>query len=303
MLEDLETAREIAEATDRLLRTADALYRFPTPVDDLVTAAGLTEPADSILSESQLNLAPAHLRQLLRQASSKIQGLLDRTTKEVHVRPDIEHDDHRRFLKVHEVSHEIFDWQAELAYADSNATLLPTTKLLFEREANQGGSELLFQRDIFRNIAAEYGIGFGAVVDLHTKFGGSLRATLRRFAETHRDPVAAVVLDLQPVSTDPLAFRRREAVGSGVWRERFGWPSYWPLGMTAAEYDFIPVAASTTGRRRATGQGRLRSRSGEEVDIQIEVLNNTYNFLVLLWVPARRVRLIHRKRVLGDPEG
>jgi hypothetical protein len=303
LLEDLETGRDIAEATDRLLLRADARYRFPTPVDDLVAAAGLVEPASSLLSDARLSEAPAHLRGILRQVVGKVQGLVDRKTKEVHLRPGIEHDHHRRFVKLHEVTHEILPWQAELAYADTVATLSPATKLAFEREANQGGSELLFQRDVFSTIAAEYEIGLGAIVDLHDKFGASLRATIRRFAETHHNAVAAVVLEIQPVSTDPLAFRRHEAVGSPSWREKIGGPWSWPSDVTAAAHGFVPVAAAAAGLGRASGECRLRSRAGSQVAIKVEVLNNTYHLLVLLWEPVKRVRVVHRRRVLSDVGG
>jgi hypothetical protein len=300
VLNDLAAAREIAEATDRLLLKAGARYRFPTPVGDLVQAAGLTEAPGFIFSDTAIGQAPAHLSVLLRRVSGKVQGLLDRRSREVHIHPRIQRDGHGRFVRLHEVSHDIFDWQRELAYADTEMTLSHATKVMFEREANQGGSELLFQRDVFRDVAAEYDTNIASIVELSEKFGGSIRATLRRFAETHRDPVAAIVLSRQPVTTIPLAFRRREALSSAAWRSRFGDPAGWPYVIRASQLDFICIAAASVGQNPWEGRSYVVDRTGETVEVGVEVLDNTYHLLVLIWVPKHRARLIRRRRVLAS---
>ena len=176
--------------------------------------------------------------------------------------------------------------------------LSPATHLVFEQEANQGASELLFQRNVFREVAGEYEISMGAVIDLSEKFGASIRATLRRFAETHREAVAAVVLERQPCSTSPLAFRRREAVGSRKWRERFGNPARWPNGMTVASHPLIAAAAASNGRGRWTSHVAILNEAADQTDMTVEVFDNSYNFLVLAWVPVRLARMIRRRRSL-----
>jgi len=47
MLADLRSGDEIAKAADRLLRSASAYGRFPTPVNDLVEAADLGVEPDA----------------------------------------------------------------------------------------------------------------------------------------------------------------------------------------------------------------------------------------------------------------
>jgi hypothetical protein len=291
---------EIAAAADRLLLKANARYRFPTAIDDLVQAAGLTEAKGSIFSDAELSQAPAHISTLMRRIAGKIQGLLDRRSREVHIHPRIQRDGHGRFVRLHEVSHDIFDWQRELAYADTELTLSPAIRAMFEREANQGGSELLFQRDVFRDVAAEYEIGIASVVELSEKFGASIRATLRRFAETHREPVAALVLNRQPISTSPIVFRRHEAVASTSWRERFGNPGRWPAELAAPDVDLVNIAATAGGRRRWGGRTFMPDLAGESVALMTDVLDNTYHLLVLAWIPTRKVRLIRRRRVLAS---
>jgi hypothetical protein len=46
--------------------------------------------------------------------------------------------------------------------------------------------------------------------------------------ETHRGAVAGVVLGPGPCERDPLTFRRREAICSNAWRNRFEDPAVWP---------------------------------------------------------------------------
>src|SRR5438132_933526 len=137
MLADLPSADGIAKAADRLLRSASAYGRFPTPVSDLIEAAGLTEPSESLLSPQIIRTAPAHIRKALAFVSVKVRALLDRKTREIHLQPLVEHSGQRAFKKLHEVGHDILPWQHELVYLDGDAQLSWSTKQLFEREANQ----------------------------------------------------------------------------------------------------------------------------------------------------------------------
>jgi hypothetical protein len=66
MPQELESAGEINSRVDRLLRAADAYGRFPTPVDDILEKANLTEADDYVLDESLIQKAPAYLRSLLK---------------------------------------------------------------------------------------------------------------------------------------------------------------------------------------------------------------------------------------------
>lgn len=188
MLEELDSATEITKATERLLAAASARGRLPTPVDDLVAAADLVEPQESILSESMLRRAPKHIRDAVAPFRFKIRALLDRKAREIHVAPGIEHPAQRDFKRLHEVVHDILPSQRKLAYADDHKTLSWMTNLRFEQAANQGAAELLFQRELFRQMAADYQIGMAAVVELAEMFGASIHAAFRRYVETHRTP-------------------------------------------------------------------------------------------------------------------
>jgi Zn-dependent peptidase ImmA (M78 family) len=168
MWRELESAREINSRVDRLLRVADAYGRFPTPVEDIIRAAELTEADDYVLDESLIKKAPAYLRTLLRSAKQKIQGLVDRRARVVHVSPAIENEGKKRFVRMHETVHHILP---HLLYADDHETLLRTTNRLFEREANQGAAELLFQREHFARDAADLEISTATVSLLANRYG------------------------------------------------------------------------------------------------------------------------------------
>ncbi len=125
MPQELESAGEINSRVDRLLRAADAYGRFPTPVDDILEKANLTEADDYVLDESLIQKAPAYLRSLLRSARQKIQGLVDRRARVIHISPAIENEGKRRFVKLHEAIHHILPHQQDLLYADSHETPSP----------------------------------------------------------------------------------------------------------------------------------------------------------------------------------
>jgi hypothetical protein len=297
-LADLPSGDEVRTHAERLLREADAFYRFPTPVEDIVAAANLDEPKHSILASVGLDDMPSHLLAAMRRVRGKVEGLLDRSAREVHLSPDVDRDNaHGRFVRLHEVSHEILPWQAELGYADSRATLAPGVKKLFEWEANQGAAELGFQCDVFTDVASEYEIGLAAVQELAEKFGLSRRATLWRYAETHHAPVAAVVLERKPRSLPDLTYKRCEAVCSGAWSARFGATSGWPELLTVTEFDFLSVLGSAA-IAGTVGKGPARfGRHGEEpAVVEVETFDNSYNLLVLLWVPQKRFKIIRRRR-------
>src|SRR5687768_7069948 len=106
MLADLDSGKEIAALTADLLKRAEVKDRLPTPVEDIIKAAGLTEPEESVLSDALIDEAPPHLASRIKKLKYKVQALVDRRAKEVHVDPAISHDGQRRFKQLHEVTHE-----------------------------------------------------------------------------------------------------------------------------------------------------------------------------------------------------
>lgn len=297
MLRDLQSAEDILEATGLLLGRADVRRRLPTPVDDIVAAAKLTEPEESILSDSALSRAPAYLREAVARLRYKVKAVLDRKTREVHLSPEVENDGRRRFKRLHEVTHDILPWQRELAYADDESTLAWTTDRLFEQEANQGAAELLFQQAFFGQIAADYEIGIAAVVEVAGLFGGSIHAAFRRYVETHAAPLAGLMLAPRPVGRDPVVYRRHEAIHSRAWSERFEEPRSWPFRLQIPPYNFLALA----DRALYTDDGDpldlpWQDLNGSPTEIRAEAFCNQYRTFVLLWKPRRE--FFKRRRIL-----
>ena len=158
MLRDVDSAKEIVVASRRLLKAANVDDRLPTPVEGIVSAAGLVPSDELPFDESVLRRAPAELAAKVRQLGlrHKIHAMLDRRERKVYINPDIQHDARRRFRALHEVGHDILPSQRDRAYADNQFTVSWLTRVRDERDANQAGAELLFQLDLFRMIAAEY---------------------------------------------------------------------------------------------------------------------------------------------------
>jgi len=296
MLYDLDSGPNIARLTARLLSRADADGRLPTPVEDIVAAADLSAPAESLLSDAAISEAPAHLRAKLNTLKYKVQAVVDRRAREVHVHPDINHDGQRRFKQTHEVTHDILPWHKQLAYADDNRTLSWTTHVRFEQEANQGGAELLFQRELFTDMAADYKIGFPAVVELADRFGASYHASFRRYVETHRHSLAGLVLDSSPCQSEPLGYKRREVICSRPWTEHFDRPTSWPHVLCVEPYSFISEVRRVDGFTPPKCDWTYPNLNNEPTQLRVELFSNSYRVFVLIWVPRRET--FKRKRLI-----
>lgn len=289
---------DIRTAAERLLRRADADGRLPTPVDDIVAAAGLIQPEHSMLSDFVLEQAPAHLRSAMRKLRLKVRAVLDREAREIHVDPAIHNQGQIAFKKLHEVGHDICPWQRDRGYADDDETLSWSTSRGFEREANLAAAELMFQRTLLRDMAAQYEIGIPAVLELAGQIGSSGHAAFRRFIETHRWAVAGVVLDVSPRSRDPLAYQRREVVASPAWEERFGPVVNWPSVLRPVPYSFITRCSEAATTRSVVSETfRFPDLRSEQVDLNVELYSNSYKLFVLLWVPRRE--RFRRRRLLA----
>jgi len=277
----LESAGTIEAVATKLLRNADAYGRLPTPVDDIVAAAKLTMADDYVLSESMISRAPAWMREKLRSIQHKTLGLVDRRERVVHVDPGIEHEGKRRFVTFHEVIHDAAPHQKDLLYADDLESLSPATRRLFEREANFGAAELLFQREFFAREVRDLAVSTDTVWHLADRYGASFHATLRRYAEMHPQPVAAIVLGRTPLAANPLRWKREEYMATPAWTERFGAPM-WPHVMSELDYPFLSAV-----QLEGLNEAPLSGKSGDQQIVRVDTCTNTYKKFVLLWVPKK----------------
>jgi hypothetical protein len=293
VLEDLESYEDIMRLTDRLLRTAGAYGRLPTPVEDILAAASLEEASDTFLSESSIAMMPAHLRGVLRRVSGKVHAALDRKMRVVHVNPATDLVGAKAFKRLHETSHDLFRWQhieeGRNGFADGQMTLSGRTTIIFEREANQGAAELLFQRDRFAEMANDYAIGCATIIELASLFGASRQATFRRYVEGHSGVLAGVALDVQPCRLEPLAFRRGEAICSKTWRERFKDPAAWPAVLRSDSFSFLEQTHTVTREAQGRREWTVMDRNKIPTTLEVDTMSNFYRNFVLVWAPRREV--------------
>ncbi len=293
---DPAASAELDRRVDRLLRDADAYGRFPTPVDDIVRAAKLAQADDYVLDESLISKAPAYLRKLLRSGLKKIRGLVDRRERVIHLHPGIENEGKRRFIVLHETTHDILPHQRDLLYADDAETLSPATNRLFEKEANQGAAELIFQRGGFTTDAGEIETSVAAICALADQYGSSVHSAFRRYTETHPGAVAGIVLSTTPCRQNPAAWRREEVMATAAWTRRYGQP-VWPRIMDETTYPFlsallVPELTAVT----------LPDLAGDATEIRIEALRTPYKNFLLLWLPPPTRKLLRPRAVrLASP--
>lgn len=295
MIRPLENLDDIRDVAHTVLRKADVAERLPTPVDDILASCGLLESDDYVFTESKIAQAPRELHKILRAARRKIRGALDRRERVLHVSPSIEVPAQRQFVRCHEAMHDALPWQRDLlVLGDTTRTLAPDIEFTFEREANQGGAELLFQLDLLQRMARDYPIDITTPVQLSTLFGASIHATFRRWVESNARPVCGLVIDPKPVIKTPLTYRRYELVESELWTQRYG-PNRFPVRLATSNHGFLaPLGVSTSaGIDLSWG---LYDRNAEMTTVKVQSLSNTYRVFVLLWLPTRE-SFIARHRV------
>ena len=297
MLRDLSSREEIVAASERLLRAARVRDELPTPVDRLLEVANLKHGPDDLFHDETIAQAPAHLREAVRKLRGKVHDALDRRKRTVYVDPAISHESRRRFRIAHEIGHAILPSQNDSAHADDSRTLSWLSNISEERDANQCGAELLFQRELFERMASEYEPSLGAVKELRDLFGASFQSTLRRFAEFHRTPVAAVVLSLSPVRADPEVYKRYEVACSPAWERTFERPDIWPKTLDARTFPFVDGARLAEVWGPQNWEGAWIDRDNRAVGIRGEVMSTSYKLLLLIWKPERQ--FIRRRRELA----
>ena len=285
MLADLDSANDIVEHVGRLLRLADVGERLPTPIEDIVAAAGLTKTDEIVLSESMIQRAPANMQRLLRSASRKVQGLLDRRERVIQIAAD-NSTVRERFVTCHEVAHDILPWQANLAVlGDNQRTLSPQTTALFEREANQGAAEILFQQDLLERMARDHPVSISTPVVLAECFGASKHATFRRWTESIDAVACGLVLNSKLIEGRR---RRYEQILTSRWQQQFGCGGF-PNVMDVQAFPFA-------GRILSEGAVPIIDVNGTPVELRYETLQTPYRRFALLWIPQRESLVARHRR-------
>lgn len=288
-MHESESKATIDALVSRLLHEADALRRFPTPVADLVAVQRLrlARTDESAFSPAVLASAPPELRAKVEAFGPKLVALLDRQERMIHLAPGgLAVQD--RFHQCHELGHDLCPWQDEAYYLDSSYTLDPAVLARFEREANYAAARLLFQHDVFEEVARSYATTFAAVKSLAAAFGASLHATFRVHIEQNRAPVAGLILGRLGIGSlvpdEPLRAKYRFA--SRAFSDLFS------MNVLATSLISVQLRTAISDLaitcRPSEGYLRMKSRDGGEYTAQFQLATNSYDTFLFVHSPVRR---------------
>ncbi len=295
---DLESRKEIEQRVDRLLRQAGARFRFPTPIEDIVAAQQLqlSKSATSPLAIAILSTAPQALKEKLRGFRFNLLAMLDRPERFIHVDPN-DLEVRRRFSTCHEVGHDLCSWQSELYYLDGPEQLKPQIHDLFEREANYAGAELLFQREVFCQVARGYQPGAATIKVMAAYFGASIHATFRQYVTTSSELLLGFVLSHQPWRETPTTyqFAVRDTFASERFTAAFPLLDLPPRWLATQNYPDLASAWDQLQNTSSSSEGYLQipSRTGEDYLLRFELFSNSYHLFLLAFKPEqKRLRVV-----------
>lgn len=183
----MKSRADIDILVSHLLDQAQARGIFPTPVEAILAAQQL-EVSDGIVNLFAPHVvadAPEPVRHriqtLIEQGKCPL-GLLDRRSRVVHIPPD-ELVVRQRFGLLHEVGHDLCPWQSALVHLHVGGRIDERVAIWFEEEANYAAAHLLFQQQVFEEVAFQALPTFDTICTLAEQFGASLHATFRHYIE------------------------------------------------------------------------------------------------------------------------
>jgi hypothetical protein len=282
---DPNELRAVEKRARALLNRASAWNRFPTPIEDILSAANLRVAPTNLFDPAQLlaylQTKAAGVTAKLKSAVSKILGLYDSSENLIHIDETVAKTK-QTFLKLHETGHHEIPYHRKLFnfFQDSESTLSPDVANLFEREANNFARFILFQDDNFSRMALDYEVGIKAPMALSKKFGASLYASTREYARTHPNPCLVYVLDpieLAPGCDSRAAVRRFEASPSFAYQ--FGLPADTEINIDHPLWNVIPF----DNRRMTMPRSfQITDRNGGKHECLAESFKTPFNIFILI---------------------
>lgn len=283
-LQSFDLAAVERQAQD-VLNRASAWGRFPTPVEDILSAAKLRVAPKGVFDTAAFL---AHVKkkrveatQALKSALSKVLGIYDANEQIIHI-DDSVGASKQTFLKLHETGHHELPTHRQVfqIFQDCEQTLAPAIADQFEREANNFARYTLFQGTAYQQMASDMPMAVRTPIDLAKKFGASVYASTREFARTnHR---ACLVYILDPIQLAPgipayAAVRRIEA--SPSFSQQFGIPTSDRIDVSHPLGDLLPI-----GRRMTKPTQLLYSdRNGDIHECLGEAFDTKHNVLLLIY--------------------
>jgi hypothetical protein len=269
----------------------DALYKskslgvFPTPVEKILNYAQLRIDSSVDLSKVPSNFFAKH-GLAFKRGLAKIRGVLDRSEKIIYLDMN-QHASKQKFVKLHEVGHELCGWQGNmLKYLDDDENLNPDINDMFEAEANYFASSALFQGHLFNEKVSEYPLELATCLHLHKLFGGSFHATIRRYVEHSKKRCALLVLNKESkslFSTPQLSIRNY-----------FQSPSFtkeWGTIEWDSNFDYdVPFFQNYLSNRRMTKSELVIESKNGDISCDYHYFDNSYNVFVFMFPKGETIK-------------
>ncbi len=280
--EQLLTVRASARL---LLDKGGAWGKLPTPVDQLMGAAGLQLAPISAFDENAMRRflrdAGDKAAQLLKGAIDKVLGIFDVHADLVHIDHTL-YKDKQTFLKLPETGHKelphqrgVFKW-----IQDCSKHLEPSTAELFEREANTFASIVLFQDSAFADHTIDEPFGIKVPMAAAKKFGSSLYAAFREYVRKHHKICAVLILEPTKICPNrgPVAEVRRIERSP---RFQLMFDSPFPEEIMTVDdlFKLIPFEPKRMTRPRSFA---LADRNGDRHDFVGEGFRSGYHTIILV---------------------
>jgi hypothetical protein len=289
---ELQSKRDIEKISYEILKGSKSFDVFPTPVDKIVSYSELIINSGIDLSKIPSNYF-SKKRDALKKALGKVQGVLDRREKVVYLDLSV-HPSKQKFVKLHEVGHNVFPWQQKIyeVLEDDESTLDTDVREEFEAEANFFATLTMFQHDRFLSEMDKYGLGIDTALQLSKYFGASTHSTLRRYVEYSQKRCALIVLKDCTICGAKL----RDIFQSKSFIKTFG-----ELPIPPKIDRRFPFVQDYCCNRKLKKDGlvSLSTKNGS-VDFTYHFFNNTYNAFVFLF-PVGEKKSTRTKIIITKP--
>jgi hypothetical protein len=281
-----------------VLERAEVTRVVPTPLDVVTESLNLHPVQDFFDLASALPGLLAKIQRLKRKVLGAI-ALRERTVYVDLSQPRVK----ARFTHGHELGHRVLRGHHEY-FGDDAGTMRPDVHDLLEAEANQFSAELLFQAEMFSEIADDSRFGLGVAIELADRFETSMHAAIRRYVESSGRACGLAMFGHFLVHPNGVpSMKVLYASESVKFAERYG-----PLG--ASLPTTFPIACGLGSDALAAMRGRIAdglvtdgsvmledTRRGA-VEMNYEVFSNSF-FSFALIAPKVRVRVPARVKVLA----
>lgn len=277
------TKKDIDNIVYDILRQSKSFDVFPTPVKDIVQFSELYVDTHTSIYSIPNNYIAKNVDKL-KAILKNVYGALDRRSRIIYVEPTLSVSK-KNFVQLHEVGHEVLPWQRKtFEFVDYRETISYETKIEFETEANFFAQGALFQLDRFNELARNLPLEIKTAMFLSKKFGSSVHAAIRRYAETINKRCALIVLNKEISSPEKLFLR--DYFQSKKFTKEFGsidLPKIFDISW--------PFVQDHIMGKKFHDKGLLTIiTEHSDIDFEYHYFNSGYNVFILMMPTGERIK-------------